>query len=107
MSAEQLSDEMNAQGVPWKRTTVANIESGRRSYVTVEELFALAYVLNTSPLNLALSQVDDDAVQVTPRVQVSTDMARFWARGRGPMGSQNEVIYYTESPISEMSGGGR
>ena len=53
-SARALSEELERAGHPQlNRSTVASIESGRRSYVTVDELFAFAEVLGTTPMALA------------------------------------------------------
>jgi len=53
-SARTLAEELGKIGYPQlNRSTVASIESGRRSYITVDELFALARVLDVSPLALA------------------------------------------------------
>jgi transcriptional regulator with XRE-family HTH domain len=45
MSAEQLAQRMSDLGMPWSRTVVAKLETGRRGMVTVDELFALADAL--------------------------------------------------------------
>ena len=52
-TAQQLADEMKAAGIPWNRSIVANIELGRRSYITVDELWALADVFGLIPVDLA------------------------------------------------------
>ena len=49
MSAEQLS-----QKVPMSRAVIANIESGRKKDVTVDEMLALAWALDIPPVALAL-----------------------------------------------------
>lgn len=53
-SAQRLSEEISRAGFSWNRSVIANFEHGRRSYLTVEELIALASVLEVSPLTLLL-----------------------------------------------------
>lgn len=62
MNQAALAEKMNEQGVPWKRATVVNLEkrastsrgagSGGRDSVSVQELLALALVLNVPPVLL-------------------------------------------------------
>jgi transcriptional regulator with XRE-family HTH domain len=58
MSGAALAAAMQQKGVPWNRTTVAKLETGRRESVTVPELLALALVLGV-PLTALL--VDERA----------------------------------------------
>lgn len=52
-SAGRLAAEVTAVGVPWTRSVVTNLETGRRTFVTVDELMALAVVFgDMSPLDL-------------------------------------------------------
>jgi transcriptional regulator with XRE-family HTH domain len=51
MSAQQLSD---ATGGLVSRSVIANIESGRRTDVSIDELFYLAHALGVNPMGLAL-----------------------------------------------------
>lgn len=52
LSAQGLVDLVQAQGVPITRAVVANMESGRRAVMTVDELCALAEVLGSTPEGL-------------------------------------------------------
>jgi transcriptional regulator with XRE-family HTH domain len=52
MSAEDLSRTCTAQGFPVKRSTLANLETGRRQDLSVGELVAFARALKTTPLAL-------------------------------------------------------
>ena len=50
-SAEALAEECADLGMPaLNRSVIANIESGRRTYVSVEELLTLAYALDVAPV---------------------------------------------------------
>lgn len=92
-SARQLGDEMTKAGVPWDRSIVNNLEIGRRKNVTVEELFALAFVLEVSPLYLL--DLEDGAstpYPVTPRHQIAKREVRHWVRFAGEDGSELKVF---------------
>lgn len=47
-SQDHLVEEIKPYGVSWSRTTVSQMESGKRP-TTVDELLALAVVFNVSP----------------------------------------------------------
>ncbi|MCZ0732223.1 hypothetical protein [Mycolicibacterium iranicum] len=51
-SAQWLSDRTSDLGYRVNRATIADIENGRRRYVTTAELVILAAALNTSPVAL-------------------------------------------------------
>lgn len=77
--AEALSDI----GFPQlNRSTVASIESGRRSYVTVDELFALAEILNTTPMALAGDR--DPASDLAEARALLNEAAQIIAPTRSP-----------------------
>ena len=46
----------------WTRIVVTKLETGRRQSVSVEELLALAYVLNVAPVHLLVPWDDDAAL---------------------------------------------
>lgn len=82
-SAQRLGEELTRIGVAWDRSIVANFESGRRPFVTVEELFALAYVLGVTPVDLLVPDdaADDMPYQVAPEATASTAAVRDWIAG--------------------------
>jgi transcriptional regulator with XRE-family HTH domain len=56
ISAQQLAGLVRGLGVPTlNRSVIANLENGRRDAVTVDELYALAEALNSTPDYLAAS----------------------------------------------------
>src|SRR5438105_11407018 len=65
-SADELAVRMTAAGIAWTRLVVTKLETGRRKSVSVEELLALAYVLDVAPLHLMIPWDDDAPCQVTP-----------------------------------------
>lgn len=101
-----LAENLEALGLPWDRSTVAKVESGRRQ-VTVEELVVLAAALDVSPLALFLPRDDTQRVQITPNKSVDGYWAWQWARGElVPVGGQlpADFRFYREgSPSTEAN----
>lgn len=109
-TAQQLADAMKAVGLSeWSRVAVTKLENWpkyRRS-VSVEELLALAYVLDVAPVNLVVpvdagADNELDLYQVTPDDAFSSWAIREWIRGRKPLPGQNERTYFAEVPLNEM-----
>lgn len=104
ITAEDLSERMRAAGVPFDKTVLANLETGRRRYVTVQELFALAQVLDVAPINLVVPVKEDSQFYaVTPEYATPADQAREWIRGRNPLVGQNVRTYFFEAPDREWT----
>jgi len=113
---------MTAAGIKWDRMVVANLEYGRRRFVTVEELFTLAYLLDVTPLHMAvpLGEIPDwrdigmvrdpapmklmsnDPVMVTPKLSAPVHKVREWIRGSLPIFGQDPRTYYSEVPHEEI-----
>ncbi|RSN71338.1 helix-turn-helix domain-containing protein [Actinomadura sp. WAC 06369] len=101
MSASQLADELAREGIKWNRSIVANFESGRRRSVTVEELLALAYVLDVAPIHLLIPLEDGKWYHFTPERATPTGFVREWVRGRHPLQSTNARLFFSEVPDKE------
>lgn len=87
-SARELADRLAKAGAPQvSRSVLASIESGRRPYVTVDELFALARVFNVSPLRLLLPWSTDPntTVDIGGITGVAVREIWEWALGAGPL----------------------
>lgn len=80
-SARELGERMAAEGATWDRSVVANLESGRRRSVSVEEWLTLARVLDVAPIHLLVPLADDREYAVTPRQTSTADQVRAWVRG--------------------------
>lgn len=77
-----LADRMTELDIPWNRAIVANLVSGRRRTVSVDELLALAFVLNVAPVHLLVPPDDPDApYEVTPKITAPRASVRAWIRG--------------------------
>jgi transcriptional regulator with XRE-family HTH domain len=103
LTAAQLATEMTRVGVPWKRGVVAKLESGLREAVSVEELLALAYVLDVAPVHL-LVPFDDDAqpYQVTPTRNDPAGYVRDWIRGDWYLDGTDVRHFFSELPEHEF-----
>lgn len=90
----------------FNRSVLANIESGRRKYVTVDELVALAYVLDVAPIHLLVpvevdQTVDEHFYGVCPDVFLPVPEARAWVRGSHAPATVDPRVYYSEVPLDE------
>ncbi len=103
-SGAELGAQLSEIGVPWNRSVVANFESGRRPSVSVQEVMALAYVLDVAPVNL-LVPLDARDYRITPdRVVSSTDVWRWW-RGEKALPEASTAsarTFYAEVPTEEI-----
>ncbi|MFI7496241.1 helix-turn-helix domain-containing protein [Kocuria sp. M4R2S49] len=82
MSAQTLADLCEARGIPMKRTSIANLENGRRDSVTVTDLMAIAAALEVPPVTLMFPT--DQAgleVEVLPNNSAMTFDALTWFTG--------------------------
>src|SRR5688572_18323533 len=80
-TAVKLAEEMQGVGLTgWDRFTVRNLEQHRRKSVSVDELLALAYVLNVPPVSLVIPPevADGDQFEVTPTVTAPAGQVREW-----------------------------
>lgn len=66
-SAQWLSDQTEQYGYRVSRSVIADLENGRRKYVTTAEMIVLAYALQTSPVGLLFPPpYDDEQVDLMP-----------------------------------------
>jgi transcriptional regulator with XRE-family HTH domain len=103
LTADKLAQRMKAAGIPWERIVVTKLETGRRASVSVDELLALAKVLDC-PLVMLLTTRDDDAraYQITPTTTESMGTVRAWMRGQRPLGDADPGDYFGELPRGEF-----
>jgi transcriptional regulator with XRE-family HTH domain len=84
-TAVQLGEAMSAQGIRWDRSIVANLENGRRATVSVDEWFALAYVLDVPPIGLLVPADLVAEYMVTPTYAVGVGRVEPWVTGSLPL----------------------
>lgn len=95
LSAQQLSDACARLGLEISRSTLADLENGRRTTLTVAELLILAAALEVPPLLLALPLGRQEDLEILPALQMNTwDSARWW---------QGEAVIKGSGNASELS----
>lgn len=82
MTQDDLAEAMQAVGIGWERIVIAKLETGRRSFVKVDELLALCLVLDIAPVDLLVpTDLTDQPYQVAPRADAEAGNVREWIRG--------------------------
>lgn len=90
MTIYSLSGALGRAGRPITPSAIAKIEKQQRQ-VTVDDLTALAMVLEVSPPTLLLPPTDSGPVNVTPNTAVPWKAAWRWVHGEEPPFSRDEV----------------
>ena len=86
-SAQWVSERTEALGYRVPRAKIAELETGRRDFVTTAELVILAAALDTTPTALLYPPPYNDAagdVDVIPGLQASRFWAAQWLAGNTP-----------------------
>ncbi|ADT97888.1 hypothetical protein [Mycolicibacterium gilvum] len=81
-SAQWVSDRTAELGHRVPRSTVSEIENGRRTYATTVELMVLARALDTAPVLLLFPPPLADSVEMLPGDKRSKWAAAEWFSGR-------------------------
>lgn len=83
-SAQWLSDATNELGCRVGRSTISDLENGRRKYIAVHELVMLAAALGTSPaVLLTFGSVPDGELELLPGRTMNGIDAANWLGGDG------------------------
>lgn len=81
-SAQWIADRTAELGYPISRATIADLENGRRKWVTVSELMILARALNTAPIALLYPEpLSAESIELLPGLQASMTVALQWFSG--------------------------
>ncbi len=80
-SAQRLADECTALGFEMSRSTIADIENGRRAHLGVPDLLVLAKALGVPPLLLLFPVGSRDEVEVLPGETRPAFRAALWFSG--------------------------
>lgn len=100
LSGSALAAEMNKRGIPWNRTTVAKLETGRRESLNVQELLALALVLDVPPVSLIADPRRDELIPVAEGVEVDPWEALLWMTGAGTLDLEPvHAVYQGEADL--------
>jgi transcriptional regulator with XRE-family HTH domain len=97
MTQEELAEAMRAVGIDVERIVIAKLETGRRSFVKVDELLALCVVLEISPTDLLVPKdLDDDRpYRIVPNATARSVNAREFVRGE-------EMLFLSPYPEPEQ-----
>ena len=83
LSARELSERCAELGYPIPRNTIANLESGRKRDVPIQEIAVLAAALRVPPMRLMASLGETGRVPVLPRLHADPVDAVRWLSGEG------------------------
>lgn len=81
MSGQQLSDRTAELGHRVSRSTISEIETGRRKSITVADLTILAAALDTVPIALIYPGPYDENIRALPQLEVPQIWAVRWFSG--------------------------
>lgn len=81
-SGQWLSDRTAEAGHRVSRTTLSELENGKRKHVTTAELFVLAWALEVPPALLLFPDMPDGEVEVVPGRSERSAEAAAWLVGR-------------------------
>ncbi|GFG71854.1 hypothetical protein MSEN_35740 [Mycolicibacter senuensis] len=97
-SAQWLADRTAELGLKMTRQAIADLENGRRRYITTAELFVIAFALGTSPAMLLFGHaLVDGEVEVLPNLKTSAIHAAQWFSGEQPLLLIDVVGGYSEN----------
>ena len=103
MSAQALSDRVTELGHPVSRTTISDLELGRRGErLLVPDLIALAAALGTSPGSLLYPDFPHGTVEVLPGITgTSVSAARWLGTGQGVYGPGRDTPWVWRSDTGD------
>lgn len=80
-SGQWLSDRTAELGHRVSRTTISELENGKRKYISTAELCILAWALKVPPVNLLFPDLPDGPVELLPDMTVKSIVAATWFSG--------------------------
>lgn len=83
LSAQQLADACAELGLPIQRSVLANLESGRRTNLSVPELLVIAAALKVAPVLLVFPVGREALSEFLPERTAETWRAAQWFGGHG------------------------
>lgn len=94
ISAATLATQCQVAGAKGiNRDTIANLETGRRERLSIDELAVIALALNVSPIHLLSDPDDPDDVAVTDTYSVRPFRLRAWLASRMPLQRQDDRAF--------------
>lgn len=98
LSAAQLSARCGLIGMPIQRSVLANLESGRRTTVTVAEVLVLARALNVPPGALIFPAGYEQMVETLPGAWAEPGFSVEWLSGRSFLDAEAAEDFF-DSPL--------
>jgi len=95
MSAQQLSDKCAELGMPIQRSVLSNLESNRRTTITIAEILVLAAALQVPPGVLIFPAGYFNYAEVTPGRSVPAQAAVGWLAGTIRFGNEDPAFYHS------------
>lgn len=80
-SGQWLSDRTAEVGHRVSRTTISELENGKRKSVTTAELCVLAWALDVPPVRILYPSLPDGEVELVPGVRTQSTQAMAWFSG--------------------------
>ena len=104
LSAQELSKRCGKYGLEISRSTLADLENGRRTTLTVAELLVLAKALDVVPVLLLAPVGQREMVEVLPGQVVPADVALEWLTGEAGLADAGQgVVPVPQSPTSDIA----
>lgn len=92
-------------GLEISRSTLANLESGRRDIITVPELLVLAVALDVAPVELVVPLGTEDVTEIVPGQLVSSTAAMEWIAGETALSRVGSAIMVRGDPRLSTTAG--
>lgn len=77
---------------------IANIESGRREYVSLDDLYVFALAFDVAPAHLMVPWENEEPVTVAGDRTEPAGLVRAWVRGARPLDGVKTTTYAEASP---------
>ena len=102
LSQAELAERLRKVDVDMHQATISRLESGESPF-TVDDLFAIAWVLGVNPLYLLSGEfTNEPVVPVTPKLAVDRTALRYWFEGNFPVPGTDERTYFELIPDEEI-----
>ncbi|AXG79373.1 helix-turn-helix transcriptional regulator [Streptomyces paludis] len=85
LTVAEAADACASLGLPVPRTTITNLETGRRTSLDLAEFLVLAEVFGVPPISLLFPLGTSPSVAVLPNREASTWEAVAWFTGESPL----------------------
>jgi transcriptional regulator with XRE-family HTH domain len=96
MSAEDLAAACTDLGMPIPRSTLADLENGRRASISVAEWLAIAAALDVPPVMLLCPVGAAETAEVLPGAEAPAFRAAQWVAGEAPLRHPGRADVLTE-----------